>query len=149
MPRRTLQDGGIQIHFLVLEKEFPNIKNWISNIYKKEFLILENNDFCPQWLAILFVSFRFVSFRFVSFRFDLFRFVSICFVSFRFVSFRFVPFRFCFVSHFTGTLIKRQHHPKTVRRIGVEIRIPSSVSVKCSRTHVCFRKVFTNTRLLP
>ena len=76
--------------------------------YKKEFLISENNDFCPQWLVILFVSFRFDLFRFVSFRFDLFRFVSICFVSFRFVSFRFdlfrfVPFRFCFVSHFTGT----------------------------------------------
>ena len=52
----------------------------------KGFLILENYDFCPQWLAILFVSFRFDLFRFVLFRFDLFRFVSICFVSFRFVS---------------------------------------------------------------
>ena len=82
-----------EIHFLILEDQI---------------LILENTDFCPQWLAISFVSFRFDLFRFV-----LFRFVSICFVSFRSVSFRFylfrfvsicfVPFRFCFVWHFTGT----------------------------------------------
>ena len=51
-------------------------------------LILENTDFCPQWLAISFVSFRF----------DLFRFVSICFVSFRSVSFRFDLFRFVSIS---------------------------------------------------
>ena len=39
-------------------------------------------EFCPQCLAISFVSFRF----------DLFRFVSICFVSFRFVSVSFRTF---------------------------------------------------------
>ena len=66
--------------------------------------MLENTDFCLQWLAIYlfrfvsicFVSFCFVSFRFVSFRFDLCRFVSICFVSFRSVSFRSVSFLFRF-----------------------------------------------------
>ena len=78
-------------------------------LIENEFLILENTDFCPKWLAISFVSFRFDLFRLV-----LFRFVSTCFVSFRSVSFRyvsfrfdlfrFVSFRFCFVSHFTGTL---------------------------------------------
>ena len=91
---------------------FLILKNKFNFLYKKEFLILKNNDFCPQWLTILFVSFRFDLFRFVSFcfvSFRFFRFVSVCFVSFRFVSFRFdlfrfVPFRFCFVSHFTGTL---------------------------------------------
>ena len=58
--------------------------------------MIENTDFCLQWHAISFVSFRFDLFRFV-----LFRFVSICFVSFRSVSFRFDLFRFvsiCFVS---------------------------------------------------
>ena len=55
---------------------------------------------------ICFVSFRFVLFRFVSIRFVSIGFVSFRFVSFRFDLFRFVPFRFCFVSHFTGTLIR-------------------------------------------
>ena len=58
--------------------------------------MLENTDFCLQWLVISFVSFRFDLFRFVLFRFDLFRFVSICFVSFRSVSFRSVSFLFRF-----------------------------------------------------
>ena len=73
---------------------FSYVRRTVSNIRK--WLILENTDFCPKWLAISFVSFRFDLFRFV-----LFRFVSICFVSFRSVSFRFDLFRFvsiCFVS---------------------------------------------------
>ena len=71
---------------------FPLLIKLLS--IRKQILILENNDFRPQWLAILFVSFQFVSCRFDLFRFDLFRFVSICFVLFRSVSFRFVSFRF-------------------------------------------------------
>ena len=55
---------------------------------ENDFLILENTDFCSQWLAISFVSFRFDLFRFV-----LFCFVSICFVSFRLVSLFFDLFR--------------------------------------------------------
>jgi hypothetical protein len=73
--------------------------------------------------SFFFVAFRSVLFRFVWFRFAFFvtfrfvslhfvsnGFVSFGFVSFRFVSFgssRFVRFRFYFVTHFTGTLIKR------------------------------------------
>ena len=76
--------------------------------------MLENNDFCPYWLAILFVSFRFdlfrfisicfVSFRSVSFRFDLFRFVSICFVSFRFVSVSFRTLQGPVIHHYQNQI---------------------------------------------
>ena len=102
-------------------------------ILEIDFLILENNYFCLQWLAILFVSFRFDLFRFVlfrfvlicfvpfrsvSFRFDLFRFVSICFVSFRFVSVSFRtlqgPLKFWvidseYIVEISGSVVKHIH----------------------------------------